>query len=194
MLLQTMNLIRQSLLLILPVALLAGGCKKDEQTVAPTEDNEVITTATLTLTSKTTPTESVSATIENLNNNVDLSRATLNLKANTTYTGVVLLLNKTVTPALDATAEIKEKANEHLFVYTYTAATGPATAVVVTITDKDTNPAPGPYPLGLTTDIKTGASGTGKLNLILRHQPNVKNGQPTPGTTDLDVNFNVVVN
>lgn len=189
-----MNLIRQSLLVIFPLALLAGGCKKDEQTVAPTGDNESITTATLTLTSKTTPTERVSATIENLNSNPDLSRATLNLKANTTYTGVVSLLNKTKTPALDATAEIKQKANEHLFVYTYTAASGSATAVVVTVTDTDTNPAPGPYPLGLTTDIKTGTGGTGKINLVLRHQPNTKNGSPTPGTTDLDVNFNVVVN
>lgn len=189
-----MNLIRQSLLFLLPVALLAGGCKKDEQTVAPTEDNEVITTATLTLTSQTTPTESISATVENLNNNADLSRATLNLRANTTYTGVVSLLNKTVTPALDVTAEIKEKANEHLFVYTYTAATGPDTALVVRITDWDTNPAPGPYPLGLTTDVKTGATGTGKLNVTLRHQPNTKNGQPKPGTTDLDVNFSVVIN
>ncbi|MDB5242516.1 MAG: hypothetical protein JWP57_3141, partial [Spirosoma sp.] len=104
------------------------------------------------------------------------------------------LLNKTKTPPIDATDEIKEKANEHLFVYTYTAASGPATSLVVTITDQDTNPAPGPYPLGLMTDIKTGASGTGKLNLILRHQPNAKNGTPTPGTTDLDINFGVVIN
>jgi hypothetical protein len=189
-----MNPFRKLLLLLIPVALLAGACTKDEQNVAPTDDNEAITTATLTLTNKTTPTESVSATIESLNTTADFSKATLNLKANTTYTGVVSLLDKTKTPVLDATAEIKEKANEHLFVYTYTPTTGSATALTVTNTDRDTNPAPGPYPIGLMTDVKTGAAGRGKLKVVLRHQPNAKNGTPTPGSSDLDTDFNVVVN
>ncbi len=91
---------------------------KDEQNVAPTGDNEAITTATLTLTNKALPTDIVTATVENLNTSADFTQATLNLKANTTYTGVVTLLNKAIMPTLDATEEIKEKPNEHLFVYT----------------------------------------------------------------------------
>ncbi|MVM37057.1 hypothetical protein GO730_04255 [Spirosoma sp. HMF3257] len=172
------------------VALLAGACNKDEQNVAPTDDNEAITTATLTLTNKATPTESVTATIENLNTTADFSKATLSLKANTTYTGVITLLDKTKTPVLDATAEIKEKANEHLFVYTPT----PANLLTITLTDRDTNPTPGPYPIGLTTEVKTGAVGSGKLNVVLRHQPNAKNGTAAPGSSDLDTDFTVVVN
>jgi hypothetical protein len=171
------------------ISLLAGACKKDEENVAPTDDNEAITTATLTLTNKATPSEVVTATIDNLNATADFSKATLALKANTTYTGAVTLLDKTKSPALDATEEIREKTNEHLFVYT------PSTglALTVTLTDKDTNPAPGPYPVGLATEIKTGAAGSGKLKVVLRHQPNVKNGTPAPGTTDLDVDFNVQI-
>lgn len=187
-----MNLFRKALVLLIPVALMAG-CKNDEENVDPSNPNEAITTATLTLTNKTTPTESVSATIDNLNTTADLSKATLTLKANTTYTGVVTLLDKTKTPTRNASEEVLGEANEHLFIYTYTPATGPATALTVTTTDRDTNPAPGPYPIGLTTEIKTGAAGTGKLKLVLKHQPNAKNGTPAPGTTDLDTDFTVVV-
>ncbi|GAB4036696.1 hypothetical protein GCM10028809_49720 [Spirosoma gilvum] len=171
------------------IATLVTACNNGEQTVAPTDDNEAITTATLTLTNKANQSDVVTATVENLNTTADFSKATLNLKANTTYTGVISLLDKTKTPALDATAEIKEKANEHLFVYTPT----PSNLLTVTLTDKDTNPAPGPYPIGLTTEIKTGAAGSGKLKVVLRHQPNSKNGLATPGTSDLDTDFTVVV-
>ena len=188
-----MNLFKKSLLLFIPVALMAG-CKNDEENVDPSDPNEAITTATLTLTNRATPTESVTATIDNLNTTADLSKAMLNLKANTTYTGVVTLLDRTKNPTLDVSNQIKTEANEHLFVYTYTAATGPATALTITATDKDTNPAPGPYSLGLTTEMKTGAAGTGKLKLVLRHQPNAKNGTPAPGTTDLDTDFSVIIN
>ncbi|MCK8493965.1 hypothetical protein M0L20_19015 [Spirosoma sp. RP8] len=188
-----MQLMRKALWMVLPVMLLAGACKKDEENVAPTDDNEAITTATLTLTNKANASDVVTATVENLNTTADFSKATLNLKANTTYSGVVTLLDKTKTPTLDATEEIKEKANEHLFVYTYTATTGAASSLAVTITDEDSNPAPGPYPIGLTTDMKTGAAGTGKLKVVLRHQPNTKNGTATPGSSDLDTDFSVVV-
>ncbi|WP_338877093.1 hypothetical protein WBJ53_15675 [Spirosoma sp. SC4-14] len=175
------------------VALLVGGCNKDEQNVAPTDDNEAITTATLTLVNKAVPTDTVRATIENLNTTADFSKATLNLKANTTYTGTIGLLDKTKTPVVDATEEIREKVNEHLFVYTYSATSGSQNALIVTITDKDTNPAPGPYPVGLSTDMQTGAAGTGTLNVVLRHQPNVKDGTPNPGSSDLDTSFPVVI-
>ncbi|ADB37984.1 hypothetical protein [Spirosoma linguale] len=184
-----MTYTRKPLLFIAFLTLFAGACKNDEENVAPTDDNEAITTATLTLTNKAVPTEIVTATIDNLNTTADFSKATLTLKANTTYTGVVTLLDKTKPPVLDATAEIREKANEHLFVYT------PSTGLnlTATLTDKDTNPAPGPYPIGLTTEMKTGAASSGKLKLVLRHQPATKNGTATPGTTDLDTDFTVVI-
>ena len=188
-----MNQFKKSLLLLTSVTLLAGACTNDEENPSPSDPNEAITTATLTLTNQATPTERVTATIDNLNTTADLSRATLNLKANTTYTGVVTLLDKTKSPTLDVSEDVNAEANEHLFVYTYTAATGPATALVVTPTDRDTNPSPGPYPIGLTTEIKTSAAGTGKLKVVLRHQPNAKNGTTAPGTTDLETDFGVVI-
>jgi len=184
-----MNRVNTLLLSVVSFLVPVTSCNNGEQNVAPTDDNEAITTATLTLTNKANSNDVVTATVENLNTTADFSKATLNLKANTIYTGVISLLDKTKTPALDATTEIKEKANEHLFVYTPT----PASLLTITLTDKDTNPAPGPYPIGLTTEIKTGSAGSGKLKVVLRHQPNAKNGQATPGTSDLDTDFTVVV-
>ena len=184
-----MNMIKKSLLLLLPAALLLAGCGNDEQNVTPTDDNEAITTATLTLTSQTTPVQTVTATVENLNTSADFSKATLLLRPNTTYTGALTLLDKTKTPTLNVSAGILQEANEHLVVYT----PAPAALLTVTITDKDTNPAPGPFPLGLATQVRTGAAGSGSLKVVLRHQPDVKNGTATPGTSDLDVTLPVVV-
>jgi hypothetical protein len=183
-----MNLAKQSLLFLLPTLLLLNGCNK-EQDVAPTDDNEAITTAMLQLTNAASTTEVISATVENLNTNADFSKATLTLKPNTTYNARVLLSDKTKSPTLDVSAQVKGEANEHLFIFT------PATGLnlTVTITDRDTNPAPGPFPVGLESQMKTGAASTGKLRLVLKHQPNTKNGTTTPGTTDLDTNFDVVI-
>ncbi|GAB3221267.1 hypothetical protein GCM10027423_53940 [Spirosoma arcticum] len=178
---------------MLAVPLLAGACKNDEENPAPSDPNEAITTATLTLTSQTTPVQTVTATVENLNTNADFSRALLTLRANTTYVGAVTLLDKTKTPALDVSAEVKDEANEHLVVYTFTPATSSPASMTVTSTDRDTNPAPGPYPIGLATQIQTGAAGTGRLKVVLKHQPNAKNGMASPGTTDLDTDFNITI-
>ncbi|AQG82380.1 hypothetical protein [Spirosoma montaniterrae] len=188
-----MNLVRKSLLLILSMAVLISACNRDEEDPAPTDDNEAITTATLTLTSQTTPVQTVTATVENLHTTADFSRATLNLRANTTYTGSITLLDKTKSPTLDVSKEVAEEANEHLLVYTFTPATGSPASMTVTATDRDTNPAPGPYPIGLATQVRTGVAGSGRLKVVLRHQPNTKNGTPTPGSSDLDTDFNVVI-
>lgn len=184
-----MKTISKALWTVLAVSLLISSCKKDEENVAPTDDNEAITTAILSLTNTANTQEVVTATLENLNATPDRSKATLNLKANATYSGAVQLYDKTQTPTVDATTEIREKANEHLFIYTPSA----ASLLTITITDKDSNPAPGPYPIGLAYSLKAGAVATGTLNVRLRHQPNAKNGTATPGTDDLNVDFPVVI-
>ncbi|GAB2604162.1 hypothetical protein GCM10027190_59630 [Spirosoma areae] len=145
------------------------------------------------MTSQTKPLQTVTATVENLNTTADFSRTTLTLRANTTYTGAVVLLDKTKIPILAVSAEVKSEANEHLFLYTFTPATGSPASLTVSATDKDIDPAPGPYPIGLATQVKTGAAGTGKLKVVLKYQPNAKNGTTSPGTTDLDTDFTVTI-
>jgi hypothetical protein len=48
--------------------------------------------------------------------------------------------------------------------------------------------------IGLTDNFVTGAASNGWLRVVLRHQPNVKNGTYDPGSTDFDVNYKVNIN
>lgn len=170
--------------------LLLVSCQFPERTVAPTNDNEAITTVMLTLTNQSDSTDVRTALIDNLGSNrPDFSRDTLKLAPNRTYTCKIGMVNKLTDPFSDATTEIRELANEHLLIYTPAAGLN----LTVIITDRDTNPPPGPYPIGLTSSFSSGTASAGKLSVVLRHQPDTKNGTATPGTSDLDTSFDVVI-
>lgn len=184
---------KQHLLWLIAITMLATACNNDEENVDPTEDNERITTVALEFTNKAATSERVTATIDGLSadgTQPNSTSATVLLKPNTAYSMRILMSDKTQMPATDISALIKAEANEHLLIYR------PTTGLNMTVTpnDRDTNPAPGPYPIGLTADVTTGVASSGKLNVVLRHQPdNTKNGTATPGTSDLDVTFDVMV-
>ena len=55
--------------------------------------------------------------------------------------------------------------------------------------DHDTNPKQ--YEVGLVDLFTTTGISSGKLDITLHHQPNVKDGTCTPGSTDMDATFNV---
>ena len=216
-----------------PARLLAGpallaalglsGCNKDEEVVSPSVGNEAITTMTLTVTNAATPSDTQTATWEQLldaqgqpvASGPNVSAANLTLKANTTYNVTVGLLDKSQTPTFNVGAEIQERANIHSFFFqplpttqalVIPAPTGTDTYplpiptpvpsgnplnLTVTRTDLDTNsPA---LPVGLTDRFVTGAASTGYLRVVLRHQPNVKDGSYAPGSTDFDAGFKVAV-
>jgi hypothetical protein len=63
--------------------------------------------------------------------------------------------------------------------------------LVVNRTDMDDNTPP--MQIGLQDDFITGAASTGTLRVVLRHQPNAKNGTYPPGSTDLDVTYAVTI-
>jgi hypothetical protein len=193
-----------------------SGCSKEESAVAPTIANESLTTVTLQLTNQADATDKPTCTYEfhfDNNGNVTSSDSTaLTLKANAKYNAVVQLYDKLQTPVFDVSAEIKERQNYHLFFFqptpisaaslvtgitspyipgTPTASAGPYLNLSVARTDVDTNsPA---LQIGLTDLFTTGAASTGNLEVVLRHQPNAKNGTYAPGSTDLDVNFKVII-
>ncbi len=150
---------------------------------------------------------------------VDTSKAHLAIMANTTYKAQIIVLDKTQNPVVNVSDEIKERGNYHLFFYqplpTTSAFVIPYNSgdllplpipvnsltmlpvvssplnLTLTITDHDTNPHQ--YPIGLESNFVTGNISNGWLRLELRHQPNVKNGTYTPGSTDLDVGFKVKI-
>lgn len=168
-----------------------SSCQKEEKIEIDEIKNEFITTVKLKLVSGT---DTLTAIWKDLTpsdaNPPDTSLARLTLKTNTTYTGEVELLDETANPVFDVTEKIKERANIHLFGYLPDANLTPA--LNVSITDFDTNtPA---LPVGLTFNLSTNTTTTnGIMRVVLKHQPNLKNGTLNPGSTDVDVNFRVQV-
>jgi hypothetical protein len=146
----------------------------------------------------------------------DTSKAIINLKANSTYTVTMILLDETKHPVDTVSIVIRQRQNYHLEYYqptpisaqnliisntstdipvadgTVTSATGPYLNLVVTRTDYDNNTPP--MQVGLNTIFATGAASNGRLRVVQRHQPNVKNGTYEPGSADFDTNFTVNIN
>lgn len=182
-------LTRLSGLFALGTLLLIGGCKKatDPQ---PADEGELITTLTLRFTQGGN-TQSFTYQDRDGDGGAQPTRFdNVTLVANQTYTLTVDVLDESKTPAESITEEIKKEQDEHLFVYT----ANPASLLTYTYGDRDSRN----FPIGLTGTARTGAAGTGTLNVRLRHQPPVngvvvKNGTVTPGSDDVNLNFNLTV-
>ncbi|NVO31973.1 hypothetical protein [Hymenobacter lapidiphilus] len=176
---------RLLMLSMLATAPLFSACS-DNDDPTPDEDNEQITTVTYTLTplSGGAP---VTVSYRDLDGDGGSAPVigSLNLAPNTTYTGVVTLLDETKNPATDISAEVRAEADEHLLVFE----PAPANLVTVTRTDKDQNN----LEVGLQTRLITTGSASGTLKVTLRHQPGAKNGTFAPGSTDVEVVFPTTV-
>ncbi len=172
--------------LLLAAPLVFSACKKDEDP-EPDEDNEQITTVTYVLTPTTAGASTATVTwrdVDGPGGNAP-TIGTLNLKANTSYTGAITLLDETKNPVANVTDEVAKESDEHLFIYEGT----PASLLSITRTDR----AAKNLEIGLTTRVVTTAAGTGSLKITLRHQPGSKNGTATPGDTDAEVTLPVTV-
>jgi hypothetical protein len=173
--------------LVLSISVFISSCKKDS--VEAADENELITTVKLNFTANGSTQTFVysdpdgdggkAPTIDNIN-----------LKANTTYTMIIEILDESKTPISNITNEISTKKDEHLFVYT------PSSANLLTYSygDKDSRN----LNVGLTGSVKTGAMATGKLKVQLRHQPPIngnptKDGTVTPGSDDINLDFGVTI-
>jgi hypothetical protein len=171
------------LLLLASINMLVA-CKKDPQ--EPT-DNELITNVKLKFTELGTTTIT---TFEWKDPDGDGGAAPTKfdkilLKPNKTYGFTIELFDDSKSPATNISEEVAGEADEHLFVYTPT----PASLLTFTITDKDSKN----YPIGLKAEVKTTTAGTGKLKVQLRHQPGSKNGTATPGSDDVNLDFDVEI-
>jgi hypothetical protein len=176
---------------ILLASLLFTSCKKDE--VEPTDDNELITRVELKFTDLTAKT-AIIYTFQDLDGDPKTAPEKFDkivLNKGVTYSVSIGVYDDTKSPVMDITQEINEEADVHLFVYKTT----PASLLTTTILDKDKNG----LPIGLSSSILTqSTAGTGKLNLLLKHQPElngvkVKTGQEAGGSTDIDLLFDVEV-
>ena len=127
-------------------------CSNDDETVAPVNEEEVLTTMTVTLTP-----------------NFGGSPITVsgNLATGITYNGTILLLNETVNPPENITDEVEEEDLEHQFFYTLGSGLDATTAY--SNFDSEGNP------LGTEFTLITGAASSGTLTFTLRHEPTKPN-------------------
>lgn len=172
-------------------ALLTTTACGDDDDPGPDDEGEVITTVALSLVPEGKG-QDASATISTISG-TPVQDGPLTLKANTVYNATITLSDDSKTPSVNVTNEINQERDEHLFVYTFTPESGSTATVGVEIKDTDSNN----RPVGLETTIMTGPNtGAGKLRVVLKHQPGgLKTGtNTTAGETDVDVNFNVIVN
>lgn len=180
-------------LLLTGAALFFTGCKKDENqvTIPPpvTNEQEVVTSVRLVITDSITG--NAIDTVVFLDPDGDGSGAptvfdALQLQANTTYFMQVVLLNTLASPTDTISNEVAAEANDHQFFFTITGA-----ALTHTYLDSDTNTPP--LPVGLQNKLRTGAASTGTFQVILKHQPGIKNGSAATGDTDVDVTFSATI-
>lgn len=168
------------------MATVMTSCSSDDDTPEVVNEEEIITTMTVTLTSA-----NGSATLQSQDLDGDGPNAPVvtadNLSANTTYTGSIVLLNETETPAEDITEEVEEEADEHQFFF---GLSGSLSEVTYSDTDEDGNP------VGIEFELTTGDSGSGTITITLRHEPTKPNDgtlADAGGETDIAQTFSVTV-
>lgn len=112
---------------------------------------------------------------------------TLQLLANTTYTGEIRIYNATITPVEDLTSTIVSEGDQHQFFFSATV-----NGIVIMPTDQDVNG----LPIGQQFRLITGAAGTGSVGIDLSHydDPAKKDGQMPSDETDISIDLPAVVN
>lgn len=113
------------------------------------------------------------------------------LRANTSYTSVLLMLDESVEPASDITSQVAREDIDHQVFY---VVDGSNMSVEYLDSDSAGNP------LGILTNITTGEPGTSTLTIVLRNQPDkvaagtsANNIDGAGGNTDIEVTFEVEV-
>ncbi|WP_222984092.1 type 1 periplasmic binding fold superfamily protein [Flagellimonas meishanensis] len=192
---------------ILSLALASGfvlaSCSNDDNTPEEVNEEEIITTmiVTLTPTGGGTPIVFQSQDLDGDGPNAPvITPEDIVLSEGTTYSGTVVLLNETESPAENVNEEIEAEADEHQFFYIID---GGLNATVDYADDESdyvseetgqnfttTNP------VGIAFTITTTSASTGTLAITLRHEPKKPNDGTlvdAGGETDITETFNLTV-
>jgi hypothetical protein len=169
--------------------ILLASCSDDDDP-DPVNEEEVITTMTVTLTPQGGGTAITLQTRDLDGDGPDAPVVTVSgeLSANTTYNGVIVLLNETETPAENITTEVEEEDDEHQFFFTV----GGGLNADVAYANFDGNG----NPLGTQFTLTANDASTGSLAITLRHdlkKPNDGTLADAGGETDIAQTFNVVI-
>ena len=192
-----------------------SSCNKPSATAPILPGNEFLTTTMIVITdpSHIQPTDTIIWSELPTQTVPDTARAFVTLQRNYTYNYQIIILDSTqvvngVLPAGDSnfvvSTDIIARQDYHLFcfydanntndIYGTTGSTRGGTGWAnVTFTNPNYDHNNPPLPFGMTGNLNTFGATNGQIEVILRHQPDVKNGQCAPGSTDLDVYYNIKV-
>lgn len=185
--------ILKNLSLAVVATLILAACSSDDDAPLQVNEEELITTTIVTMTSSGNPTVTLTARdLDGDGPNPVQTTVSGNLVANATYSGTVQVLNETESPAEDITEEVAEEDEEHQFFYQV----GGSLNLTTTYTDMDADG----NPVGITFSATTGDASTGTFTVTLRHEPNkgasgVANGDITNagGETDVTQTFDLTI-
>lgn len=179
------NNLNKIILMAFAMAITVSACKKDDDDVtkpADTNDEELITTVKFLVTDTENPSTQYVfqyRDVDGLGGNAPIID-TIKLNADKVYAVEILLLDETKIPFDTISNEVLEESADHLFIFE------PASSNLnITINDFDDNTPP--LPLGLLSTWSTGAAINSSIKVSLKHQPGIKNGDPTRGETDIEV-------
>lgn len=161
----------------------------DDDDIIPVNEEEVITTMTVTLAPAGGGTNITLETrdLDGDGPNPPVITVSGNLATGITYNGTIVLLNETEDPAENITEEVEEEDDEHQFFYTIGGALDASTNY--SNFDGDGNP------LGTEFSLDAGDASSGTLTFTLRHEPMKPNAGlvDAGGETDISASFNVTI-
>lgn len=165
-------------------------CSSDDDNSSiptPINEEEIITTVTVTLTPEGGGTEIIlqKQDLDGDGPNAPTVDVSGDLVAGTTYNAVIELLNETENPAENITEEVEEESDEHQFFFTI----GGDLDVTTTYTSFDSNG----NPLGTEFTLEAGVASSGTLTFTLRHEPTKPNTgiSDAGGETDVEASFSL---
>ncbi|MFD2828139.1 type 1 periplasmic binding fold superfamily protein [Leeuwenhoekiella polynyae] len=171
----------------------------DDNTPEEINEEEVITTITVTLVPQTGETVTLeSRDLDGDGPDEPVITVSGSLQAGMLYNGSVLLENETETPAEVINEEIQEEADEHQFFYQ--ASSGLNADFAYTDSENTYLNNDVSNPVGLTFNLQAGTASSGIFTITLRHQPSkdaegVSEGDITnaAGETDVQESFDIVI-
>lgn len=164
-------------------------CSGDDP--APVNEEEVITTLTLTLTPEAggAPIIFQSQDLDGDGPDDPVITISGDLQDFTTYIGTVEVLNELESPADDITLEVLEEGEDHQFFYVFSPG---GSGISVTYTDADANG----DPIGQQIELETNNASVNTMTVVLRHEGDksaagVSDGniENAGGETDVEVTF-----
>ena len=194
----------KSLSLLLFTGVLFTACSNDDDKDLPevVNEEEVITTMTVTLSPEGDGADIILQTkdLDGDGSEPPVITVSESLTAGATYSGSVVLLNESVTPAENITDEVRGEADEHQFFFV----SGGALDVQADYADDESDYVSADTgknfettnPVGIDFTLTAGAASTGTLTVTLRHQPKKPNDgtlADAGGESDINATFPIEV-